>query len=91
MLRSYSVGDGRMMMEHLWNDADKWTPKWTRRKLCPRATLSTINPIRTGPGLNPSLRSEKLVTNTMAQAIIIIIIIIISISISINCKLIPAS
>ena len=39
----------------------------TRRKTCPSATLSTINPTWTEPGSNPGLRGERLATNRLSH------------------------
>ena len=40
------------------------TNRSTRRYIAPSAMLSTIKPIRPGPGLNPALGSEKPVTRS---------------------------
>jgi hypothetical protein len=48
-------------MEQQWNDIDK--KNWrTRRKTCPSATLSTVNPTWTDLGTNPGLCSEQALT-----------------------------
>ena len=50
------VVDEWMSVEHWWNDTDRraWS---TRRKICPSATSSATNPIRTGLSLNTSRRN----------------------------------
>jgi hypothetical protein len=39
----------------------------TRGKTCPSATLSTINPTWTDPGLNPGLRGERPASNRLSH------------------------
>jgi hypothetical protein len=52
------VLDERMNMEHWWNDTDGGKTEISRKENCPSATLSTINPIWTGMGLNLGLRAR---------------------------------
>jgi hypothetical protein len=40
----------------------------TQRKICPSATLSTINPIWIYTGANPVLRGERPATNRLSHA-----------------------
>jgi hypothetical protein len=44
----------------------------TRRKTCPSATLSTINPTWIEPGANPSLRGERPATNDLRHGMAIV-------------------
>jgi hypothetical protein len=39
----------------------------TRRKTCPSATLSTINPTQIDPGANPGLRGERPATSDLSH------------------------
>jgi hypothetical protein len=39
----------------------------TRRKTCPRATLSTTNPTWTNPGSNPGFRGDRPATNRLSH------------------------
>jgi hypothetical protein len=48
--------------EPRWNDNDRENQR-TRRKPCPSATRSTINPTWTDPGANPGLCGERPATN----------------------------
>jgi hypothetical protein len=50
--------------ERRWNDTDRGKPK-TRRKTCPRATLSTTNPTWIDPGANPGLCGQNPATNRL--------------------------
>jgi hypothetical protein len=51
--------------ESRWKDTGE--NRRTLRKTCPSATLSTTNPIWTGPGANPGLRDEKPATNCLSH------------------------
>ena len=47
-------------MEHLCNEIDRGKPKYSGKKTCPSATLSTTNPTWTDPASNLGLRGEVL-------------------------------
>jgi hypothetical protein len=51
--------------EQRWNDIDKGNRR-TRRESCPSATLSITNTIRTDPGSNYGLCSERPATNRLS-------------------------
>jgi hypothetical protein len=55
-----------ILMEHRWNNIDRGK-RSTLRKTGPSATLSTINPTWTYPGLNPCLRGERPATNRLSH------------------------
>jgi hypothetical protein len=49
-----------------WNEDWQGIPKYSD-KTCPSATLSTTNPTRLDPGLNPGHRRGKLATNRLSH------------------------
>jgi hypothetical protein len=49
-----------------WNDILTRENRKTRRKTCPSATLSTINPTWIEPGVNPGLRGERPATKNLS-------------------------
>jgi hypothetical protein len=53
-----------MSTEHRQNEMDKGN-RSTPRKICPSATLSTANPIRTALGSKPWLRGERRATDLL--------------------------
>jgi len=54
-----------MSKEHCWHDFEQGKGE-VPRESCPNATVSTINPIRTGLGLNSGLRGERPTINHLA-------------------------
>jgi hypothetical protein len=50
--------------EPWWNEIDGKSEE--QRKICPSATLSTINFTWNDPGTNPGLRSERLASNCLS-------------------------
>jgi hypothetical protein len=55
-----------ILMEHRWNEIDREKRKYSGRN-CPSSTLSTTNPTRTDPGLNPGLRGERPAINRLSH------------------------
>jgi hypothetical protein len=53
--------------ERWWNDILAGGNRRTRRKSCPSATLSSINPTWIDPGANPALRGERPATNDLSH------------------------
>jgi hypothetical protein len=65
-IRKYIAG----MDERIWSIGETvatWEKRNTRRKVCPCATLSTINLALIGPELNPDLRVGKPATNRLSH------------------------
>jgi hypothetical protein len=58
------------MKEQMWNTGGMiltWENQSIWRKVCPRVTLSTKNPIHAGLGLNLNLHVDKVVTNCLSH------------------------
>jgi hypothetical protein len=53
--------------ERRWNDILTGENRRTRRKTCPSATLSTINPTWIDPCSNPGIRGERPATNDLSH------------------------
>jgi hypothetical protein len=54
-----------ILMEHRWNEIYRGKPKYSGKKTCPSATLSSTNPTWTDPGLNLGLRGERPATKRL--------------------------
>jgi hypothetical protein len=60
--------------EQWWNDTDRG--KWrTRRRTCPSATFSTLNPTWTDPGMNSGLCGERPATNCLSHGMALFVIV----------------
>jgi hypothetical protein len=55
------------VMEHRWNEVDKEKPKYSGKKTCPSAILSTTNPTWTDPGPKPGLSGGRPATNRLSN------------------------
>jgi hypothetical protein len=58
-----------------WNEEWQGKPKYSE-KTCPSAILSTTNPTRLDPDLNPSRRGGKPATNRLSYGVAIIILLL---------------
>jgi hypothetical protein len=52
-------------MEHRLNETDRQNPKYSEKKTCSSATLSTANPTWTDPATNSGLRGDRPATNRL--------------------------
>jgi hypothetical protein len=55
------------VMAHRWNEIDRGNPKYSGKKTCPSATLSTKISTWTDPGSNPGLRGGRPATNRLSH------------------------
>jgi hypothetical protein len=56
-----------LVMEHRWNEIDRGKPKYSEKKTCLSATLSTTNTTWTDPGSKPGLCGERPATNRLSH------------------------